>query len=938
MIKNRLAFKQILSVVACWGGVVVAQETNALNNLLQDAQKASNAVAPAVAAPAVEAAPAPTPAPAPVAPETPAPAPAPVVPAPAPEAPTPAPVAPAPPAAEPAAVPATPAAPETSVGQPPLVPPKEIQATPADAKELQMQEELRRKALKQQADKEEKSGDAAMKADSYLDAAKAYEMCLAHLRQVGSGIQLGSISNKIAEAYGYAADDLKKKDGTKAISYANTALGYNKAERRAARVIDFVNKKTSQPPDIGKYPPLGPSVVVPIKKEKTDIQETLLKGRQYFELKKYDEAEVLFDKVLSVDPYNKDAMHFLRRVADVKFDRSTTEREATITEMMNVVRDEWNPHIRKESSLAKPQDNKPTVVEPSEVLRTRQKLQKLVIPQIEFKQANIEDVLEFLSKASVEADTEEKTGINIVLKLSTPAVATPDAAAAPPAPDAAAATPVAPPATASATPPITLTLRRVNLLDAIKYITDIAGLSYRVDKNVVFVTPRGVDPSLLVTRMYPVSPALISAISEKAGAAPAATATGAPAVAPGAAAADTTQPKSDLGVFFTAAGVPFPQGTSVTYNGAISKLIVSHTPEAQEKIESMLAELDVAAKQVEIEARFVDVNEDALEEFGFQWGLTDNWEIASNNKYANPSLNQRIQINKDTSGFTKALRFFNLNNSQVTRMSSADVAAGASSSSSGSGSSSSITPLGNLLTFASVLTNPELQLAINAISQKGHADVLSSPRVTTKNNEQATIKVIEEIRYPQAYEANQIQTYGGAQAQGNAIINAQPLNVTVFTPADFQTREVGVILNVTPTIGPDGYTIDLTLVPEVSELTEWHQYGTQNGLNASQPFFSTRTVTSKLVVWDGETVVLGGLIKERLTDMNDKIPVLGDIPLLGKLFQSKGTYSLKQNLMIFVTARIVDSSGRPIHKKEKPTLTSRETAKSTTAAPTAPTP
>ena len=798
---------------------------------------------------------------------------------------------------------------------------------------------MRRKALKQQADKEEKLGDSLMKADNYLEAAKSYELSLAHLKQVGPGIQFGSLSNKIAEAYGYAADDLKKVNSDKAMSYANTALSFNKTERRALRAQKYISDQIAKPPKPVSGGLLGAEIVGPIKQEKLDIQSTLLKGRQYFELKKYDEAEVTFDKVLSVDPYNKDAMHFLRRIADVKFDRSTTEREATVTEMMNAVRDGWNPHIRKESTLPKPVDSKITVVEPSEVLKTRQKLQKLVIPQIEFKQANIADVLEFLSKASVEADTEEKSGVNIVLKLAA-AMTTPDAAAPPPAPDAAAATPATPTAVAPGTPPITLTLRRVNLLDAIKYITDIAGLSYRVDKNVVFVTPRGVDPSLLVTRMYPVSPALISAISEKASAAPAAAPGAGGAVAPGAGSADTTTPKSDLSTFFTAAGVPFEQGTSVTYNGAISKLIVSHTPEYQEKIESMLAELDVAAKQVEIEARFVDVNEDALEEFGFQWKLTDNWEVASNNKYANPSLNQRIQINKDTGGFTKALRFFNLNNSQVSRMTSADVAAAASaSSSSGSGGSGGgVIPLGNLLTFASVLTNPELQLAINAISQKGHADVLSSPRVTTKNNEQATIKVIEEIRYPQAYEANQIQTYGGLNATGGAIVNTQPLNVTVFTPADFQTREVGVILNVTPTIGPDGYTIDLTLVPEVSELTEWHQYGTQNGLNAAQPFFSTRTVTSKLVVWDGETVVLGGLIKERLTDMNDKIPVLGDIPILGKLFQSKGTYSLKQNLMIFVTARIVDSSGRPIHKKERPTLTSRETAKSTTATTKPPSP
>ena len=835
----------------------------------------------------------------------------PATPAPAAEA-TPAPAVPAPAATvETPAAPATPGVvmpgamlPEGNVGQPPVTPPKEMQATPADAKELQLQEELRRKATKQQADQEEKMGDAALKDGNFIDATKSYELSVAHMRQVGAAVGTSSLSNKIAEAYGRAAQAVEKSDASKARTYANTALGYDKTERHAQRTLAYLDKQQPSGPTGPMTPPKDPA----IKKEKLSIHDKLVEGRQYFELQKYEEAEVCFDKVLSVDPYNRDAMRFLRRIGDIRFEASTTEREATVTDMMNAVRDEWNPHIRKESSLAKPVMNAPTVVEQTDVLRTRQKLQKLIIPQIEFKQANITDVLDFLSKASVEADVEEKIGVNIIPKL--PAAGAPAAADA--AAPAAAAPDAAAPAAgvqATATPPITLTLRRVNLLDAIKYITDLAGLSYRIDKNVVFVTPRGVDPSLLITHMYPVSQALINSISEKAsgggaapGAAPAAGAAAAPA------AADTTPAAAgNLSTFFTQAGVPFPPGTFVTYNAAISKLIVSHTPENQEKIESILAELDVTAKQVEIEARFVDVNEDALDEFGFQWALNNNYTIASNNQFSNPSMNQRIDLQKDPEGFTKGLRFFNLNNSQATRMTSVDTAG------TPSGTAAPL-PMGNIMSFASVLTNPELQMAINAISQKGHTDVLSSPRVTTKNSEQATIKVIEEIRYPQAYEANQIQ-----QASGG--IASQPINVTVFTPADFQTREVGVILNVTPTIGPDGYTIDLTLVPEVSSLAEWHQYGTQNGLNASQPFFMNRTVTSKMVVWDGETVVLGGMIKETITDFDDKIPVLGDIPLLGVLFRSKGTQSAKQNLMIFVTARIVDSSGRPVHKKERPTLT-----------------
>jgi hypothetical protein len=223
MTKSRLIQQLAMAVIVLWGNSVLAQDAAATNSLLQDAQKAAGAAAPAAAAPAI---PAPVPeapaAPAPV-PETPvAPAmPVPAAPAPAAEA-TPAPVAPAmapdvpatpaPTTPPPAPVPETPAPAEGTAGQPPIVPPKEMQATTADAKELQLQEELRRKALKQQADKEDKAGDLAMKDGHYLDAAESYKLCVAHMRQVGTAAYLGSVSNKIAEAYGRAAQDVKKAD------------------------------------------------------------------------------------------------------------------------------------------------------------------------------------------------------------------------------------------------------------------------------------------------------------------------------------------------------------------------------------------------------------------------------------------------------------------------------------------------------------------------------------------------------------------------------------------------------------------------------------------------------------------------------------------------------------------------------------------------------
>ena len=81
-----------------------------------------------------------------------------------------------------------------------------------------------------------------------------------------------------------------------------------------------------------------------------------------------------------------------------------------------------------------------------------------------------------------------------------------------------------------------------------------------------------------------------------------------------------------------------------------------------------------------------------------------------------------------------------------------------------------------------------------------------------------------------------------------------------------------------------------------------------------QPLFSTRDVVTSVEIWDGQTVVLGGLISENLQKIDDKVPFLGDIPLVGRLFRTKTTVRNKRNLLIFVTARLIDPAGNPVHR------------------------
>jgi general secretion pathway protein D len=148
-------------------------------------------------------------------------------------------------------------------------------------------------------------------------------------------------------------------------------------------------------------------------------------------------------------------------------------------------------------------------------------------------------------------------------------------------------------------------------------------------------------------------------------------------------------------------------------------------------------------------------------------------------------------------------------------------------------------------------------------------------------------------------------------------------------------RKVGVRMEVEPTVGADGYTIDLNLAPEVVEFEGFINYGSpiqttaQNALGVSttltltenvinQPVFSIRTLKTSVTVFDGSTVVMGGLIREDVQDVEDKVPLLGDIPILGRLFQSKAEDHFKRNLMIFVTARLIDPSGADIRQPVAP--------------------
>ena len=760
------------------------------------------------------------------------------------------------------------------------------------AKETAQQEEVRRQAAEADALKASETGFRALSDGDYVAAEGEFAAALKNLpdRPQNAAVR-EQIAWGLAEAqYLHARALIQEEQLVEARKLVDSALA-NAKDHRGAQALDKRLQKLEAKALIPKAPADQKGTI----EKAQDIGQMYDEARQWYMLKDFDRASALFEKILARDPYHKSALRYLRKIEADKYKLATYEREARVQGMMTDVRRSWSPPVR--AAIEMPEDTERTggIDGRTGSVLLQEKMKEIIIPAVEFRQANINDVVNFLVEASVAADPD-KRGVNIILNLgqSGGGAAPAPVVAAPTADewglggdDFGAAMPAA--SAPAGVRDITLNLRRISMLDAIKYITEVAGLKYRIEDSAVIITPLDAPVGNIITRMYPVQPSFMDVIIERE--APAESESEFTSMGGG-----VSVTKSDVKGFFEKTGVKFPAGASITYNATISQLIVANTADNLETFERILQQINVVPNQVEIEARFVEVEQSDLEELGLQWILNDNYEFATKND----GSGQRMQLNANQSGFTQGNRFFNYNVDNYLTAPASTITRGLSQ-----------TPLGGILSASSVLTNPEVTVVLQALSQHGGSDLLSAPRVTTRSGVNAQIQVVKEIIYPTEFDLTQPTV----NSDGNVTM------APIVTPGTFETRETGVILNVTPTVGPDGWTIDLVMAPEVAELVDWIQYGSTISMaggdvyffNMPQPVFTSRNVTTSIVIWDGQTVVMGGLIREELTTIRDKVPILGDIPVLGWLFRSEGQNSVKKNLLIFVTARLVDPAGRPIH-------------------------
>ena len=166
---------------------------------------------------------------------------------------------------------------------------------------------------------------------------------------------------------------------------------------------------------------------------------------------------------------------------------------------------------------------------------------------------------------------------------------------------------------------------------------------------------------------------------------------------------------------------------------------------------------------------------------------------------------------------------------------------------------------------------------LQALKTDARFEVLSSPRIFTSNNSTAEINISQSLPY----------------------VTSQQTNANGVLTFNYSFLDVGIILTVTPRITSNGYvTMDVT-----QTANDFVRYTDFNA-----PVVNQREAQTTVSVKDGETIVLGGIIKDSISATVNKLPVLGDIPVLGKLFQSNSTTKSKTELLVFLTPRIVRDS------------------------------
>lgn len=687
--------------------------------------------------------------------------------------------------------------------------------------------------------------------------------------------------------------------------------------------------------------------------------ERFQRATVYFHLGNYAKALEQVELILREDPDNESAISLRARISERMHARSEQLRDSMHDAMIAQVSANWTPlgYLAANSDeISAPKvtsSGNEEVTEDKEAKaaaqRVYEKLDYIILPEFSVGAPNtLDDVVKFFAELSRTYDKPElppeERGVSFVLNWGKPQ------AAAPVSDDPFASDT----SSGSGLPPIrSISLNYVTLREALNTVCTVTGAKYVIEGKTVMIVPTNYVDGKLEERWYNVLPEFadkMSGMSSDMGSSGGDSSGGWGDFSDSSSSGgDTDSWKSVFSQF----GVSFEGKASIAYFPQIGKIRVENTLENLARFESVLEKLNVTPFQIEVEARFVEVSQTDLNSLGFEWRLNQNitGTIGSGIDWASSAITGNSTGGDFAGGQDASGGYIFRRGSRSTGTDNIGMHAGSINNGMrflGDSSlyanrvnlgGATIAPDDTFATFSAVFGKLDMTMILHMLAQRSDTDMLSSPKVLVKSGQEAIFKVVTEWIYPTEFSVRELDMntnnnseYGG----GTSII--LPFMVE---PQSFEKRDVGITMQVAPGISQEGQMIELSIGQlEVVEYLGDFDYGMEypyseiktTGLPGlgdlgtittesevkffhipmPQPKFHIRTISTLLSIYNGATVVMGGLITENRESFEDKTPILGDLPFIGFLFRSEGEWSEKRNLLVFLTARLVDPAGRAI--------------------------
>lgn len=674
--------------------------------------------------------------------------------------------------------------------------------------------------------------------------------------------------------------------------YANRAIG--KCPALKDNLSDFINMCNRKAYALEFRQQVAPDVVDPEKEaretgiesldDREGIKVSLAKAKVFFDNKRYMEARDCCERILIQDPYNLPAMNLLTRIYRKIYFVATLRRENEILERNAENIWKWSEPILPTENILPPQ------VGPVENSGNRsglyEKLQKMILEAVDFEDAPISAILTYLNERSRQLDPD-KVGISILINL--------------------------PPDELASIPPVSMNFDSIPIGEVIRYLCQAAGLKYRIEESAVIIGKDNIDN--MDTQFFNVRAAVIQEVVNPAGESDSSdsdafmesggdlfdASTGiseAMSEDAGGAGMAASATSEALMKYFSDRGVPFPGGSTIAYDRRAGKLIVKNTPDNLRRLEALLRDIDIQTPLVLIEAKIVEITQRDLEELGFDWVF---WDVGN----ANPDYN-----NPNSPNYQQGNEFSTWVVDKTDKILRSYGGAGNINTTNTDDRSSELIKNLQLVPNFGPNNDRNIQLTVNAIEQSGRGEVLSAPKVIATSGTTALIRMVREEFFPESWTEPEIS------------ITEAIVEYTPSYPEFGDATDIGVRFEVTPTVSPNNYTISLSLHPQVVALADWTTYDyaiqmndVRGSVTLKMPELSRRDVISNVKVYDGETVVLGGMLQEDNAQRDDKIPFAGDIPVVGRLFRSTMDNFVKRNLLFFVTARLISGDGVSVRKE-----------------------